>query len=338
MSKKIPWQTNLPAQKIIVPLILTVIISSFIIMDMTNKINKPVLKKTSYDKSASFSVLSANVGNLNLGCRKVLNKLCYKDVEERITANIKYLSPDIIALQEVLAPWQCKEINETDNNKICSETQLVPQVRRLVGEDYTIACNSRNQFECIAIKKDFGEITNCPKGEFCYEARTAPEIKGCDNGFTISAVTIKAPKIPFLFDVINFHPQSTNSDCRAKMINTALYGNKTATSIIQEEKVVLLGDFNLDPWRDNDESVIIWSAFMKNGWSESNLEYHNEITETGLPLFTSLLFYKPRTLDFVVSNFTNGTCSTLGETPNTSRLDDGEGTDHRSLFGILSLR
>jgi endonuclease/exonuclease/phosphatase family metal-dependent hydrolase len=325
-------------RQLIAAILIIATISSLTLKNMAYKLNNPIIEKTNYDKSTSFSILSANVGNLSVGCRKVLNKLCYKDVEERIAANIKYLSPDIIALQEVLAPWQCKEINETNKNKVCNETQLTPQVRRLVGEDYTIACNSRNQFECIAVKRDFGEIIDCPNGETCNKARTAPEIDGCDNGFTISSVTVKAKTAPTLFDVINFHPQSTSSTCRAKMINAALYGNETAVSIIQEKKVLLLGDFNLDPWRDDDESVIAWNTFIQNGWNDSKLEYHSGIAENSPPFFTSFLFYKPRALDFIVSNFANGICSTLGESPNTLRLDGGKGTDHRALFGILSLR
>ena len=305
---------------------------------MAYKTTTPILEKKDYDKSTSFSILSANVGNLSIGCRKVLNKLCYKDIEERIAANIKYLSPDIIALQEVLAPWQCNKIDNKDKNKVCSETQLVPQIRRLVGEDYTIACNSRNQFECIAVKKGFGEIIDCQNGEICNEARTVPEIDGCDNGFTISAVTVKAKTLPVLFDVINFHPQSTSSTCRAKMINTALYGNEASQSVIQEKKVLLLGDFNLDPWRDDDESVAVWNAFIKNGWDGLKLEYHSGIAETTPPYFTSFLIYKPRTLDFIVSNFANGVCNTLGESPMTLRLDGGKGSDHRAIFGVLSLR
>jgi len=324
-------------RRILAILMVIVAISSLIITNTAYKMNYPILEKTNYDKNTSFSILSANVGNLSIGCRKVLNKLCYKDVEERISTNIKYLSPDIIALQEVLAPWQCKEVNGTNKDKVCNETQLTPQVRRLVGEDYIIACNSRNQFECIAVKRDFGEIIGCSNEEICNEARTVPEIKECDNGFTISAVTVKAKKMSFLFDVINFHPQSTSSTCRAKMINTALYGNKTYASIIQEKKAILLGDFNLDPWRDNDESVVVWNTFIKNGWDGSKLEYHSEISESNPPYFTSFLFYKPRTLDFVVSNFAIGTCSTLGESPNTFRLDGGKGTDHRALFGILKI-
>ncbi len=43
------------------------------------------------------------------------------------------------------------------------------------------------------------------------------------------------------------------------------------------------------------------------------------------------------TYDHVVSNFAAGTCTTLGEAPNTTRLDGGSGTDHRALLCHLSI-
>jgi endonuclease/exonuclease/phosphatase family metal-dependent hydrolase len=283
----------------------------------------------------SFSVLTANVGNLNFGCRNVLNKLCYKDVEERIASNIKILSPDIVALQEVLAPWQCKD-NEIDKKKSCFDAQNVPQVRRLLGDNYTIACNTRNQFECIAVKSSIGEIIGCNPGDVCNTARTAPEVPACDNGFTVSAATVRLNN-GFTFDIINFHPQSTDDECRAKMISLAFEGSNTSKPLIEQENVLLIGDFNLDPWRDQDKSTEAWNIFFARGWAGKKFIYHSGLIERDPPYYTSFLFYRKRTVDFVVSNFAQGICSVLGESPNTSRLDGGKGTDHRALFGILEI-
>ncbi|MDD2921563.1 MAG: hypothetical protein PHQ36_04685 [Anaerolineales bacterium] len=330
-KKTVLWQIALI-------LTLSVSLSLPIIENMKQNLRGPIIEKQNYNKEDSFSILTANVGNLSLGCRNVLNKLCYKDVEERIASNIKYLSPDIIALQEVLAPWQCKETNKKNKKKVCSENQIISQARRLVGDDYTITCNSRNQFECIAVKKDFGEIVDCPSGEICDNARTIPEISGCDNGFTISAATVKAKRNQAVFDVVNFHPQSTSSICRAKMISEALYGSKNSISIIKEKKLILLGDFNMDPWRDKDKSAEVWRKFIEDGWQDSKFEYHSGEIEKKPPYFTSSLFYKKRTLDFIVSNFATGKCLILGESPNTLRLDGGKGTDHRAVFGTLTIK
>lgn len=321
MYKKITFLTILFATGIII-----INLPSHQVFIMPNTQNYP---------TDSYSILTANVGNLNLNCRDVLNKLCYKDVEERIADNIKLLDPDIIALQEVLAPWQCKSKHQ-NSKKVCSDEQLIPQVRRLVGDNYTIICNSRNQFECIAVKTDIGEIVGCETGRICNTARTSPEIDGCDNGFTVSAATIKLYSGQ-TFDIVNFHPQSTNSNCRAKMISTAFAGTETTPALIQESKVILLGDFNLDPWRDKDESVTVWHRLFKAGWGNRDFTYHSGIAENDPPFFTSQLFYKKKSVDFVVSNFAEGICHVLGESPNTSRLDGGKGTDHRAVFGRLTI-
>ena len=284
---------------------------------------------------SSFTVLSANVGNLTFGCRHVLNNLCYKDVEERITDNIRLLKPDIIALQEVLAPWQCNQIKEKNKNKVCYYRQTIPQIRRLVGNEYTIACDTRNQFECIAIHIDAGKILGCSKGEICNRARTITEVTRCDNGFTVSAVTVKL-RNNLIIDVVNFHPQSTNARCRSRMIARA-FDSAAPSPLIQQNHVLLLGDFNLDPWRDDDESVHKWKGFFEKGWANRSFRYHSGIVERDPPYFTSFLFFKKRTVDFVVSNFATGICHVLGESPGTKRLDGGRGTDHRALFGILEM-
>ncbi|MBN2147269.1 MAG: hypothetical protein JW726_07765 [Anaerolineales bacterium] len=283
----------------------------------------------------SFSILTANVGNLSLGCQGLLNKLCYKDVEENIARNIQILKPDIIALQEVLAPWQCENITEKNPNKVCSAPQVVPQVRRLLGDDYTISCNSRNQFECIGVRSAIGEVANCSQNQLCNNARTITEIPGCDNGFNVSAITVHLFNGP-RFDVVNFHPQSTNAACRAQMISNALLGGNETGSILQEDLILLMGDFNLDPWRDDDESVEVWKNFLSLGWRGSALQYHSGIVEHDPPYITSSMPLLRKTVDFIASNFASGICVVLGETPGTARLDSGSGTDHRAIYGLLT--
>jgi hypothetical protein len=296
-----------------------------------------VMNSTRPANGASFSVLSANVGNSDLRCRNYIFKLCYKDAEERIAANIQALSADIIALQEVLPPWMCDQVQENNKNKVCSELQVIPQVRRLVGADYTIACTSRNQFECIAVKTDVGEILGCEPGSLCNTARTGAQLPGCSDGFSVSAVTIRL-KDGFQFDLVNAHPQSFNAGCRAKMLALILEGNSSEPALIREEKVLLLGDFNLDPWRDHDESARTWRAYFEKGHAGQPFRYHSGIAEKNPPYVTLPFFLARKTLDLAVSNFADGVFLTLGESPGTKRLDGGHGMDHRAIFGTLSYR
>lgn len=286
------------------------------------------------ETATSFSVLTANVGNLSLGCRKYLNNLCYKEVEQIIANNIQLLAPDIVALQEILAPWQCAAQKETNDKKVCFENQSVPQVRRLLGDAYTIVCDSRNQFECLGVRTASGSILGCESGLMCNFARTAPSYNACDQGFTASAVTVKLHD-GILFDVVNVHLQSTSADCRSRTLRDLL-DESIRSTIIEQDRVLILGDFNFDPWRDSDESVDVWQELFDQGWRDRSFRYHVVNNERNKPYFTSFFLLKWRTFDFVVSNFATGDLSVLGESPGSDRLDGGKGMDHRGVYGILA--
>ncbi|RMH35304.1 MAG: endonuclease/exonuclease/phosphatase family protein [Gammaproteobacteria bacterium] len=297
-----------------------------------------VLKPMNKEQVPGYSVLTANVGNLNIGCRKYLNNLCYLDVEERISQSIRKLRPDIVTLQEIMAPWQCADVQERNPKKVCHYEQLVAQARRLLGDDYTIVCDMRGHFTCIGVHVDIGEVLGCEKGSYCPTARTGHALDGCDNGFTVSAATVRTND-NLVFDVVNAHLQSTSAQCREKMLKLTFDGNENSPPLIQEEKVLIMGDFNFDPWRDHDDiSVIKWQSYMGRGWRGTPLRYHSGAVETTPPRFTSYLLWRGKTVDLVVSNFLDGTCVVLGETPGTHRLDGSRGMDHRGVYGVLTIR
>lgn len=283
-----------------------------------------------------YSVMTVNVGNSDVDCKPYNWKLCKKGIEQRLAENIQTVAPDIITLQEVLAPWQCEQTKETDPRKVCSETQVVPQVRRLLGDDYTIVCEPTNQYECFGIRKEIGEIEGCTSGGLCYTARITPVPDGCDKGFSISAVTVKLFN-GTLFDLVNVHPPSFSEPCRAKMLLQAFLGDEGVPPILKNENVLIMGDFNMDPWRTKDDSSIAWQKVFEEGWKGKKYHYHSAIAEANPPLFT-YVFVKHQTLDLVLSNFAQGKCQVLGETPGTTRLDGGSGNDHRAVYGILEIR
>ena len=282
-------------------------------------------------------VLTANVGNLTLGCRRYRNNLCYSDVEERIAHNIARLRPDVIALQEITDPDQCMEFIETDPKKVCYEYQnKVPfyQVRRLIGPDYTIACDSRNHYECIAVHVDIGTIEGCALGELCREGATTDiPAPGCDTGFTVSKVIAILDGVRV--GIVNAHPQSTNVKCREWALRQIFEEVDGRPPLASERYNLLLGDFNIDPFRDDDTSIRLWNKYVGMPGEGKAYWYHSGPAERMPPYPTSFLFYKKRTVDHVVSNFAIGTCVTLGETPGTIRLDGGRGMDHRAVFGRL---
>jgi hypothetical protein len=222
---------------------------------------------------------------------------------------------------------------ERDPKKVCYDEQKEAQVRRLLGDDYSIECDDSNHFECTAVLITAGEILGCPLGGHCNLARTSPIEAGCKEDFSISAVTVKL-RNGVTLDVVNMHPQNFTASCRSQLLRHAFLKEGPEDAILREKKVLLVGDFNLDPWRDDDESVIVWQQFFAAGWSGQPLRYLSGITEKDPPHYTFAFIVK-RTLDFAVSNFATGQFFVLGESLGTARLDGGAGNDHRALFGTL---
>ena len=283
-------------------------------------------------------VLTANVGNLTLGCRRYLNNLCYNDVEEQIALGIARLRPDVIALQELTDPAQCEGFVERNLVKVCYRfRERVPfyQVRRLVGPDYTIVCDSRNHYECVAVHVDVGTIEGCELGKLCIggAAIDVPD-PDCDAGFTVSSVitVLHGQRV----NIVNAHLQSTSTKCREWALQQVFEGTTDHSPLASGERVLLLGDFNLDPFRQNDTSVQLWRKYVGMFGENKQFWYHSGPAERQPPHLTvSVFLLRSKTVDFVVSNFAYGTCVTLGETPGTTRLDGGRGMDHRALFGEL---
>jgi hypothetical protein len=287
------------------------------------------------NKPDKYSILSVNVGNSNLQCYTYKWKLCKKDVENRLKENIATVKPDIILVQEVLPPWLCEEHSEKNPTKVCYDDQEPPQIRRLLGDEYSIACEPLKGYECVGVRKTAGEFVGCLPGEIC-DARPIKPISGCDPGFSISAVTVKLNN-GAIFDIVHSHPQSFSASCRAESLQQAFYPDSPEDSIIQQDKIFVMGDFNFDPWRDNDESVDTWKGIYEKGWKGLPFRYHSGIVEKDPPYYTLKFMGVRRTIDFVVSNFADGKFVVLGESPGTSRLDGGAGNDHRALYGILEI-
>ena len=81
----------------------------------------------------AITILSANVGNMDLRCLPYYLKLCRSDVEERIAERIQALRPDVVALQETLPDWMCDRYPVSGPGTTCRNGSPLPQVRRLLG-------------------------------------------------------------------------------------------------------------------------------------------------------------------------------------------------------------
>jgi endonuclease/exonuclease/phosphatase family metal-dependent hydrolase len=293
-------------------------------------------------------ILTANVGNLDFGCRgRYNNKLCYFSVEAAISQNIKKLKPDVVFLQEVLHPSQLEGWLENDPQKVgynFEQQEEKFQPRRLLGSAYSIACFTRMRetvghpvgFECIAVQIDSGIIEGCPPGDMCTDIGLQDQIDGdCNPEFVVGAVSavIHGQRI----SLVNAHPHSRSESCRTAAIRQIFESTEEIQSLTREEKSIIAGDFNFDPFRERGRFLGVWEQFVGPYGSGKPFYYHSGIAEKDPPYPTVRSIFGTKTVDHVLSNFGFGSCVTLGEAKGTNRLDNGEGMDHRAVLCDLAI-
>ena len=282
------------------------------------------------DRRCSFSMLSANVGNTSPLCWPYVVKLCRRDVEERLSRNIQALHPDLVAIQEVLPPWLCRKWRFAVPGSACSGDDEAPQIRRLVGPEYSIVCDGRNQFECIAVHMSAGRIEGVEAGGMAITDRIDSEgVKGCRRSVSIMAATVEIKGQTL--DVVNAHAENRDPACRLAAIRQIFEGER----LVRGPRVLLAGDYNMDPWREDDVSTHYWRGWVGTAGNRTFV-YHSGIAEKQPAIPTLRYPFLNRTYDHVASNFLTGVCHILGESPGTQRLDGGRGCDHRAVYGILS--
>lgn len=278
----------------------------------------------------SFTILCANLGNAEPRYfnERHKNKLASRLTEWRLQRRIRHLQPDIVVYQESIGYLE-----------YLGRDPRHPQIRRLLGRDYSILTDRRSQFDGIAVHTRAGIIFGCKAGHYQRNARTERRNNACNRGFSAQAATIQF-KDGFTFDLGAFHLHSTNAGCRADSLLNTFNGNpaRKQPPLLHERNLLIAGDFNLDPWRQNDHSEKIFRGLLAGGWAGRSLEVHNRPGADGLPELTSVFPLLSRTIDIVASNFAIGTLDTLGITPGTKRLDGGRGCDHFALFGRLEYK
>ena len=298
--------------------------------------------------------LVANVGNVDImRCGNVAFNMCWTEQEKIVAEEIAARDADVILLQEVLTTEQCDALDDddVDDDHVCHSSYAPDepeQARRLVGDDYTIACDAQQGWECVATRVGAVSIVGCQDGQFCRDfARTNAPIDGCDPGFTVSAVTIEFDDR--LLDVVNVHPPSDApgtedpQQCRHDYFQTFFDDD---APLIEEDKVLVAGDFNFDPYRQSEDNpdVAIWHEFVSTSFEQTRddrltFAYHSGLPEHNPPYFTTPIL--DRTLDHAISNGLYGRCITLGAQPGEAPLDRAKGhpieqLDHFALECVLN--
>lgn len=273
-------------------------------------------------------VVQANVGNVNVpACNDQVFKLCQRLVEQRGAAALRALNPDIVGFEEILPAALCDRAPSSMGSNLCS-TPLNPpsQVTRLLGDGYGQACDTRFGWECLAARDGVAAIERL---------ETRPVLAACaDEGFTLNAGTLRMQGWPVTVAVA--HPDSMQAECRAAQITDLL------SALPGAGPSLILGDWNLDPFREDDASVRVWReqvlrryrsasgrdiTFVPGAPSQSDptgTRLDGDVAVDSGPL-------KQRTIDHVLTrDGVTGGCE-------VQRIDGGGGMDHRAQVCRLRL-
>ncbi len=251
--------------------------------------------------AAALTVVSANVGNINGACAADKFKLCQPAVEARAAKAIQKIRPDVIGLIELLPDGR--------------------QAQRLVGPGYAVSCDQRFGWDCVAVRRASGvRLTK--------RLKTRPVIAGCDTGFTLNRGTLRYRGRDIALALA--HPDSSAKDvtCRRRQVKD-LFARFT-----KRGRVLALGDWNLDPFREKDASVTAFKtartylglrlASTKTVSllpGSSMVDPTGDVLDDGYTMFPYPL--SGRTLDLVLTRGIRGGCK-------VRRVDGGGGMDHRA--------
>jgi endonuclease/exonuclease/phosphatase family metal-dependent hydrolase len=277
-----------------------------------------------------ITVVQANVGNVNVpACNDQVFKLCLREVERRAGVVLRALRPDVVAFQEILPPALCAQRPSPNSANLCSgPLSPASQVQRLLGAGYAHGCDDRFGWDCIAVASRAGSLGR---------VHTRPVLSQCaDRGFTLPLATVRVDGWPVT--VTAAHPDSMNVPCRTAQLRDLFEG-----ALPPAGAAIVMGDFNLDPYRESDESASYWrtqvparfayasgDALTSYPCTPSQVDTTGEVLDPGDsgPCAGPLA---SRTIDHVVvRGGVGGRCS-------VHRIDGGGGMDHRAQVCRLDL-
>jgi len=218
-------------------------------------------------EQVGFTLLTYNVGNPDAADPLYPLRMSSQDYEDHMAGVIQALSPDVVVLQEVLSAKTCEAFTETDPSRTCYQWDTRPRpARRLLGPDYTIVCDDREQVECIGVNVSFGAIEGLVPGGYDDTGAETPPLPLdpcvwaddectddlCDAESTVSAVTIDTGAGPLR--LAHVHPMAQVSAfisgdwCRTlqlrQVFEGAVLGSEDAM-LEGYDRSVIAGDWNL---------------------------------------------------------------------------------------------
>jgi len=295
-------------------------------------------------------VLTYNIGNPNAEDPDYPLRLKHRVYESYVGAQIRALAPDIVLLQEVLPTTHCDTLDESDPALTCYDpANSAPPVRRILGPDYSIACDERLHVECIGVRVGFGQIPGVEPGGYVLSGAPTPDLPMsscewaagtcsndyCDYESTVSAVTVQTGYGDLR--VVHLHPNAAGSGfdgayngapCRALQLQQVFEGlpDQPDTPLISAHPTILGGDYNMDPVRmTSTYESALWDAHVG---ATGRFTDFTPTDDNGVQYATRRGAFG-MAIDHVLADRSSGSCLVFGHDdgfgadPGTVPLDDG---------------
>ncbi len=291
------------------------------------------------DAPVTLRLLTWNVGNVAAHDPHYALRIAHQSYEDHVAARIQALAPDVVFLQEVLAPARCAAFVERDPSRTCHDAaSREPAVRRLLGPGYTIVCDGRRQVECIGVKTSFGVVPSLERGALalggaetlplplapCERALEECSDARCDAESGVSAVSVETER--GTLRLVHVHPMAPGRSaggiywgepCRFAQLEQAFALAGSGASVVA-------GDFNVDPDRFvSEREHAVWASEVGPGRRLRDLTPR---TPDGTSFATRRSGLGVAT-DHVLVARGSGACTVhgrgLGPAPGTDALDAG---------------
>jgi hypothetical protein len=231
-----------------------------------------------------FSVLTYNIGNPNSDHPTYPLRLSQQEYEDFIASEIQVLQPQVVVLQEVLSAKTCESFNETNPAKTCYEWDTRDRpAKRILGSNYSVVCDAREQVECIGVHVDFGTINGVTLGGYVDTGAETPSLPlpscnwaqgncdddHCDDESTVSGISVTTEL--GLLKIIHMHPMAqidafdSGDPCRTLQIKQVFESNivNSEPALLNSgEEAIILGDWNL--------GLEVYS--LRTMWGDSNAD------------------------------------------------------------------
>ena len=293
-------------------------------------------------------VMTYNIGNPDSEHPDYPLRLKEQRYEDFIGERIRSFDPDIVVLQEVLPTTHCETLGETDPAFTCfdSDNREAP-IRRILGEDYTIVCDSRQHVECIGVRTGFGAIAGFDLGAYDISGASTPPLPldeciysagecsdlYCDAESTVSAVTVTTEFEDL--QVVHAHPNAagqnaagvyTGAPCRELQLQQVFEGlaGFGDAALVGTGASLVAGDFNMDPVRlASDGEMALWSRNVGDG---NRFADYTPLDENGAQHATRRMNFG-LAIDHVLADRAAGECTVYGDDrigtdPGTQPLDE----------------